>query len=192
MLEYSKTMTLLNEMKPHYDDGFTSSERGVIENLYNKVCGKPIHRSGCSDCYRDAYIEIVTTLKKLGKMPTTPNYVLKAGALLHEFGSSDFYTLNNCPDEIAEKWLATHPADIVLFERTPSDWEAKVKQKKIELGLITPDEPVDLSEAQKIIDEATKVNDGPSGSETGAGKEIPSDDPEVEKQNSRRGRPSSK
>lgn len=36
MLEYSKTMTLLDEMKPHYDDGFTSSERSVIENLYNK------------------------------------------------------------------------------------------------------------------------------------------------------------
>lgn len=192
MLEYSKTMTLLDEMKPHYDDGFTSSERSVIENLYNKVCGKPIHRSGCSDCYRDAYIEIVTTLKKLGKMPTTPNYVLKAGALLHEFGSSNFYTLNNCPDEFAEKWLATHPADIVLFERTPSDWEEKVKKKKVELGLITADEPVDISEAQKIIDEATKVNDDHLGSETGAGEEIPLDDPEVEKQSSRRGRPSSK
>lgn len=185
-------MTLLDEMRPHYDDGFTSSERGVIENLYNKVCGKPIHRSGCSDCYRDAYIEIVTTLKKIGKMPTIPNYVLKAGALLHEFGSSDFYTLNNCPDEFAEKWLATHPADIVLFERTPSDWEEKVKQKKIELGLIPSDEPVDFSEAQRIVDEATKGTIDPLGSETGAGEGSPSDRSEVEKQNSRRGRPSSK
>lgn len=192
MLEYSKTMTLLDEMRPHYDDGFTSSERGVIENLYNKVCGKPIHRSGCSDCYRDAYIEIVTTLKKIGKMPTIPNYVLKAGALLHEFGSSDFYTLNNCPDEFAEKWLATHPADIVLFERTPSDWEEKVKLKKIELGLIPSDEPVDFSEAQRIVDEATKGTIDPLGSETGAGEGSPSDRSEVEKQNSRRGRPSSK
>lgn len=192
MLEYSKTMTLLDEMKPHYDDGFTSSERGVIENLYNKVCGKPIRRSGCSDCYRDAYIEIVTTLKKIGKMPTIPNYVLKAGALLHEFGSSDFYTLNNCPDEFAEKWLATHPADIVLFERTPSDWEEKVKQKKIELGLIPSDEPVDFSEAQRIVDEATKDTIDPLGSENGDGEGNPSDRSEVEKQNSRRGRPSSK
>lgn len=185
-------MTLLDEMKPHYDDGFTSSERSVIENLYNKVCGKPIRRSGCSDCYRDAYIEIVTTLKKLGKMPTTPNYVLKAGALLHEFGSSNFYTLNNCPDEFAEKWLATHPADIVLFERTPSDWDERVKLKKVELGLISSDEPVDLSEAQRIVDEATKVTFDHSGSETGAGERNPLGNPEVEKQSPRRGRPSSK
>ena len=70
--------------------------------------------------------------------------------------------------------------------------EAKVKQKKIELGLITPDEPVDLSEAQKIVDEATKVTTDPSDNETGAGEGIPSDEPEVEKQSSRRGRPSSK
>lgn len=192
MLEYSKTMALLDEMKPHYDDGFTSSERGVIENLYNKVCGKPIRRSGCSDCYRDAYIELVSTLKKIGKMPTTPNYVLKAGALLHEFGSADFYTLNNCPDEFAEKWLATHPADIVLFERTPSDWEERVTLKKVELGLIPSDEPVDLSEAQKIVDEATKVTLDHSGSETGAGERNPLDNPEVEKQSPRRGRPTSK
>lgn len=185
-------MALLEEMKPHYDDGFTSSERGAIENLYNKVCGKPIRRSGCSDCYRDAYIELVSTLKKIGKMPTIPNYVLKAGALLHEFGSSNFYTLNNCPDEFAEKWLATHPADIVLFERTPSDWEERVKLKKVELGLIPSDEPVDLSEAQRIVDEATKVTFDHSGSETGAGERNPLDNPEVEKQSPRRGRPSSK
>jgi len=126
MLEYEKTMALLEEMRPHYDDGFTSSERSAIETLYNKVCGKPIRRSGCSDCYRDAYIEVVTTLKRLGNMPTIPNYILKAGALIHEFGSSDFYTLNNIPDDVAERWLARYPQDEELFEKMPSDWKERV------------------------------------------------------------------
>lgn len=183
MLEYSKTMTLLDEMKPHYDDGFTSSERSVIENLYNKVCGKPIRRSGCSDCYRDAYIEIVTTLKRLGTMPTTPNYVLKAGVVLSDgFGSSNFYTLSNIPDEVAEKHLAQYPNDIELFERTPSDWEARANKKKVELGIAPDDEPIDLEEVQKAAAE-----DEPSATEK---VETPSD--EVDKPTLRRGRPSSK
>lgn len=130
MLGYSETMALLEEMRPHYDDGFTSSERSAIENLYHAVCAKPIRRSGCKDCYRDAYIEIRTTLKRLGHMPTTPNYVLKAGALIHEFGSSDFYTLNNIPDDVAERWLITHPSDTGLFEKMPSDWEERVAARK--------------------------------------------------------------
>lgn len=130
MLDYKETMVLLEEMKPHYDDGFTSSERSTIESLYNSICRKPIRRGGCSDCYRDAYIEIVTTLKRLGKMPKTPNYMLKAGAVLHEFGSADFYTLDNIPDEFAETWLATHPSDKILFERMPSDWEERVEKRK--------------------------------------------------------------
>lgn len=135
MLEYDKTMALLEEMRPHYHEGFTSSERSAIEKLYNRVCGKPIRRSGCSDCYRDAYIEVVTTLKRLGTMPITSNYVLKAGAVLHEFGSSDFYTLGNCPDEFAEKWLARFPKDEVLFEKMPSDWMERVEKVKATLGI---------------------------------------------------------
>lgn len=164
MLEFDKTMALLEEMRPHYDDGFTSSERSAIETLYNRVCGKPIRRSGCSDCYRDAYIEVVTTLKRLGTMPTTPNYVLKAGAVLHEFGSSDFYTLGNCPDEFAEKWLARFPKDEVLFEKMPFDWKERVEKVKATL-------------------EGVKT-------ET---LEAPKDEtPEVESEKPRRGRPSSK
>lgn len=155
MIAYDDTMALLEEMRLHYDDGFSSSERGAIESLYNRVCGKPIRRSGCSDCYRDAYIEIVTTLKRLGTMPTTPNYVLKAGVVLSDgFGSSNFYTLSNIPDEVAEKHLALYPNDIDLFERTPSDWEARANKKKVELGIAPEDEPIDLEEVQKAAAEA--------------------------------------
>lgn len=176
MLEYKETMVLLDEMRNHYDDGFTSSERSTIENLYNVVCSKPIRRTGCSDCYRDAYIELVTTLKRLGKMPSTPNYVLKAGAVLHEFGSSDFYTLNNIPDEFAEKWLASHPNDKDLFEKMPSDWEERVEKRKANIG-----------------GESKKEEDNHGAVKEGASIEFADEQPqEAEKPASRRGRPSNK
>ena len=180
MLEYDETMALLDEMKPHYDDGFTSSERGAIESLYNNVCGKPIRRSGCSDCYRDAYIELVTTLKRLGTMPTISNYVLKAGAVLHEFGSSDFYTLNNCPDEFAEKWLARYPQDFILFEKYPSDWKERVAKVKAALeGSNNPKDnhDGDVKDTQTPSEKDIKdVNDGnPEASEKDPEEEKPTD-----------------
>lgn len=185
MLEYEKTMAFLDEMRPHYNDGFTSSERSAIETLYNKVCGKPIRRSGCSDCYRDAYIEVVTTLKRLGTMPTISNYVLKAGVVLSDgFGSSNFYTLSNIPDDVAEKHLALYPNDIDLFERTPSDWEERASKKKAELGIAPPDEPIDLEEARKAAAESTAEDSTTDTVNT------PSD--EDDKPTIRRGRPSSK
>lgn len=180
-------MTLLEEMRPHYDDGFTSSERSVIENLYNKICGKPIRKGGCSDCFRDAYIEIVTTLKRLGTMPTTPNYVLKAGAMLHEFGSSNFYTLNNCPDEVAEKWLAEHPNDIMLFERTPSDWEERVKKNAALGHNSSKNDAIGSKEVTTAIEEKAE--------EAGKTEEVTTEaepSSEEEKPTARRGRPSSK
>lgn len=172
-------MTLLEEMKPHFDDGFTSSERGVIENLYSKICGKPIRKSGCSDCYRDAYIEIVTTLKRLGTMPTTPNYVLKAGAMLHEFGSSNFYTLNNCPDEVAEKWLARYPNDEILFEKMPSDWKERVEKVKAALDKESDDStPKEGTSSSADNDKEGDIDAPKEG--------------DIETEKPRRGRPSNK
>ena len=191
MLDYEKAMALLEEMRPHYDEGFTSSERGAIESLYNKVCGKPIRRSGCSDCYRDAYIEVITTLKRLGTMPTTPNYVLKAGVVLSDgFGSSNFYTLSNIPDDVAEKHLAQYPEDIDQFERTPSDWEARVNKKKVELGIAPPDEPIDIEEAQKAVAESSKEVD--TAAVHSSTEEIGTSSDDGDKPTARRGRPSNK
>lgn len=116
-------------------------------------------------------------------MPTTPNYVLKAGVVLSDgFGSSNFYTLSNIPDEVAEKHLAQYPNDIDLFERTPSDWEARANKKKIELGIASDDEPIDLEEVKKAAAKETQ-----SATEK---IETPSD--EEDKPTLRRGRPLSK
>lgn len=109
-------------------------------------------------------------------MPSTPNYVLKAGAVLHEFGSSDFYTLNNIPDEFAEKWLASHPNDRDLFEKMPSDWEERVEKRKV-----------------GAVGESKKQEDNLDTAKKGASIEFVDEQPqEAEKPTSRRGRPSSK
>lgn len=130
MASYEETLTILEEMRSRFESGFSSSDRLKIEQLYFDICGKRVRKSGCKDCYRDAYIETRVKLKRLGTMPKKPNYILKAGAIIHPQGTSDFYSLGNIPDEIAEKWLGEYPADINKFETYPADWESRVKARK--------------------------------------------------------------
>lgn len=109
--------------------GFSSSDKALIENLYREVCGKSVRNTGCSDCYKDAYIETYLKLKSLGKMPQKPNYILKAGVIRRKFGSNKFYALSNCPDEVAEEFLRENPANIRFFEKFPDDWHDRVFPK---------------------------------------------------------------
>ena len=117
-------------MRSRYDSGFSSSDKAVIETLYAQICGKRVRNSGCKDCWRDAYIETMVQLKKLGQMPKKPNYVLKAGVVLQVPGINKFYTLNNCPDEVAENYLAKFPQYINQFETYPLDYESRVKARQ--------------------------------------------------------------
>ena len=130
MLSYEETLNTLEEMRSRFDSGFSSSDKAKIEELYFLVCGKRVRNTGCRDCYRDAYIETRTTLKRLGKMPKKPNYSLKAGAIVHPQGTSKFYSLNNIPDDVAEKWLGQYPNEITKFETFPTDWESRVKARQ--------------------------------------------------------------
>lgn len=58
------------------------------------------------------------------------NYTLKAGVVLHRFGSPSFY-VNPLPnDEVAEEHLALHPGEINLFATYPVDWENRVMAYK--------------------------------------------------------------
>ena len=115
-------------MRSRFESGFSSSDKVKIETLYLKICGKRVRNTGCNDCYRDAYIETTLKLKTLGKMPKKPNYVLKAGAIIHPQGTSKFYSLN-ISDEVAENWLGQYPAEISKFETYPTDWESRVKAR---------------------------------------------------------------
>ena len=125
MSEYQDTMNRLEEMRSRYDDGFSSSDRQFLDRLYYSLFVKAITNTGCSDCYRDAYILCVNKLKRLKSMPKKPNYILKAGAMIHPVGTSKFYT-NPITDEVAEDWLSKYPGQIGMFAEYPEDWEERV------------------------------------------------------------------
>ena len=125
MSEYQDTMNRLEEMRSRYNDGFSSSDRQFLDKLYYSLFVKAITNTGCSDCYRDAYILCVNKLKRLKSMPKKPNYILKAGAMIHPVGTSKFYT-NPITDEVAEDWLSKYPGQIGMFAEYPEDWEERV------------------------------------------------------------------
>lgn len=122
----------------------SSSEKAEIENLYLLVLDKKFIRTSCSDCYRDAVIEMSAYLKKNGKMKEKSEYSLKNGILLQMgFGSSEMYTNANLTDEVAEKYLARYPNNIRYFSKKPEDWEERVRTRK-EGNVVINDELVSL------------------------------------------------
>lgn len=139
MTEYENIMSRLTEMRVRYDSGFSSSDRSYIEHLYRALLSKTIKNIGCGDCYRDAFIETYLFLKRTGTMPTKPNYILKAGVVVHPKGTNQFYANTNIPDEIAENYLAEFPNSIVDFLSYPSDYLARVEARKSGKVLPTTD-----------------------------------------------------
>lgn len=128
MTEYEKTMERLEEMRSRFDSGFSTSDRSFLEALNYRLFSKVITLTGCSDCYRDAYILIHNRLKRDKKMPRLSNYILKNGALLHEFGTPDYYS-HQVTDEVAEHFLKMNPDDINLFQKFPADWKERIERK---------------------------------------------------------------
>ena len=84
----------------------SSFDKQEIESLYKQVLAKTFVKTNCSDCYRDACIEMILQLKRYGKMKEKCNYSLKNGVLLQvAFGSGEFITNANITDENAEAYL---------------------------------------------------------------------------------------
>lgn len=131
MALYERTIERLEEMRSRYNDGFSPSDRTYLEALNFRLFNKPITLTGCSDCYRDAYVLIFNKLKKDKKMPAEANYILKSGALLHEFGTSEYYS-HRVSDEVAEYFLKKDPENIRLFGKFPPDWKERINKSKTE------------------------------------------------------------
>lgn len=129
-MDYNEIMSSLTEMRSRFDSGFSLSDRTYLEQLYSSLLSKKVRRSGCSDCYRDAYLEIYSYLKKLGSMPNKPNYVLKAGVVIHPQGTNKFYANANIPDDVAETHLAKNPESINDFQSYPADYALRVEARK--------------------------------------------------------------
>lgn len=131
MALYERTIERLEEMRSRFDSGFSPSDRTYLEALNFRLFNKPITLTGCSNCYRDAYVLIFNKLKRDKKMPTEVNYILKNGALLHEFGTSEYYS-HRVSDEVAEHFLKKDPESIRLFHKFPSDWKERINKSKTE------------------------------------------------------------
>lgn len=129
MRSYDETMEVLEDMKSRYKDGFSSSDRQVLDSLHQLLFGHGVANKRCSDCFRDAYIVIYNKLKQDKVMPVQPNYVLKAGAIIHPAGTSKFYT-NPLSDEVAEEFISKFPNELNKFSQLPTDWEERVEAYK--------------------------------------------------------------
>lgn len=127
-MTYEEAYNKIEEMRSRYDSGFTSQDFNVLDKLYYSIYQKSVVRRGCQNCYKDAYILIRASLKKSTTMPSESNYILKAGALIREFGASECY-VGAVSDEVAENYLRKYPSQIKLFQKFPSDWEERISIK---------------------------------------------------------------
>ncbi len=125
-MDYNEIIKTLQDMESRYADGFSTLDRAFLDKVYYVLFGHEITNKGCSDCYRDAYVEIKLKLKKDKTMPKKSDYKLKAGAVISFFGHSKAYTSANLTNEVAEKYLAMNPDNAKLFAELPDDWKARV------------------------------------------------------------------
>lgn len=125
-MDYNEIIKTLQDMESRFADGFSNLDRAFLDKVYYEIFGRQITNRGCSDCYRDAYIEIISKLKKDKTMPKKPDYKLKAGAVITFFGESKAYTSANLTNEVAEKYLALNADNANLFAELPDDWKARV------------------------------------------------------------------
>ncbi len=156
-MTYEETIQRLQEMESRYNDGFSSLDRSYLDSLYFAFFGREITNKGCSDCYRDAYMEILIKLKKTKEMPKKSEYVLKPGAIITFFGEPKCYTNANITDEAALRFLSQNPRNESLFEALPRDWEKRVE--KFVAGNDADSGKSEDSDKDTIISELRKENE---------------------------------
>lgn len=138
-MTYEEAIQRLTEMESRFDDGFSSLDRMFLDSLYFTLFGKEITNKGCSNCYRDAFIEISVKLKKTKAMPKKSEYVLKAGAIITFFGERQCYTNANMTDEAALRFLSQNPLNENLFEKLPADWKERVSNLVVANDVVAND-----------------------------------------------------
>ena len=89
-------------------------------------------------------------------MPKQPNYVVKAGVVIHPFGTSDFYT-NPLTDEVALDFLARHENNVNLFAQLPSDWREQLERHIAKKAAAETSAPADDAEEEKPTEETAEA-----------------------------------
>lgn len=139
-------------MESRYNDGFSSLDRSHLDSLYFTLFGRSIPNKNCSDCYRDAYMEIKIKLNKTKAMPKKSDFVLKAGAIITFFGEPLCYSNANITDEAALRFLAMNPRNESLFETLPDDWKSRLPKSDA-------DNSAEAENKDSIIARLTKENE---------------------------------
>lgn len=155
-MTYEEAMQRLSEMESRFDDGFSSLDRMYLDSLYFALFGKEITNKGCSNCYRDAFIEISVKLKKTKAMPKKSEFVLKPGAIITFFGEPKCYTNANMTDEAALRFLSQNPLNECLFEKLPADWKERVSNPVNQSTDVAEDEKGNLIASLKAENEMLK------------------------------------
>lgn len=151
-MTYEETIQCLTEMGSRYNDGFSSPDRSYLDSLYFTLFGRSIPNKNCSDCYRDAYMEIKIKLNKTKAMPKKSDFVLKAGAIITFFGEPVCYSNANITDEAALRFLAMNPRNESLFESLPEDWKSRLPKSDT-------DNSAEAEDKDSIIARLTKENE---------------------------------
>ena len=142
-------MERLSEMRDRFDAGFSSSDRLFINDMSVVVLSKCVRNSSCSDCYRDAYLEIYHKLKILGTMPKEKKFVLRAGVLLHFNGK--MYVNENLTDDIAVASIADNEGRKDLFQKFPDNLDELVAANRAMVAKEAETEEADKEELRKQV-----------------------------------------
>ena len=67
-MTFDSAVILIDELRARIETGFSNQDKEAIVSLYKEVLYKDFVRTSCSDCYKDAFIEIYNYVKKEGKM----------------------------------------------------------------------------------------------------------------------------
>lgn len=136
-------------MRDRFDAGFSSSDRLFINDMSVVVLSKCVRNSSCSDCYRDAFLEIYHKLKMLGTMPKEKKFVLRAGVLLHFNGK--MYVNENLTDDIAVAAISDNVGRKDLFQKFPDNLDELVAANRALVAKEAETEEADKEELRKQV-----------------------------------------
>lgn len=123
-----------------------STLRNEIEVLAKHYLSKSV--SGCSNCYSDAYFELINLKIEKAMAKDTCNFKLRTGALLHDavnFDNDLLCSNANISDELALYHLKTNPNCRKFFEKVPENVDELIEAYKL------PGEEPELTDAEKEL-----------------------------------------
>ena len=125
--QYPNSRVLMQSLKTDF------TLRKEIEALSKEFLQRTVR--GCSNCYYDAYFELINLTPQKIMSTTSSQFSLKRGALLRDVINQDvskYMSFENATDELALYHLRTNPSCVKYFCRLPENWKELVEAYQIE------------------------------------------------------------